>query len=65
MTKYVSCGYDSLLGGCVEHFTEVEFRQIWGEYINVCLYVFQETKTARVLNINIIVKRLTAEIILQ
>jgi len=51
MTKYVSCIYDSLLG--VWNTSQAEFIHILGEYINVCLCVFQETKTTRILNINV------------
>lgn len=54
-----------LCWGVVWNTSQTEFIHILGEYINVCLCVFQETKTTRILNINIIVKRLTAEIILQ
>jgi len=65
MTKYVSCGCASLLEDCVQCFTEMELIHIWGEGINVCLPMFHKTRVATIFNINVIVKRLTGEIILQ
>lgn len=52
MTKCVCCSYESLLG-VLWSTSQIEFIHILGEYINVCLCVFQETKATRILNTNI------------